>query len=83
MTCDPVAGLVQVPCIERNAAAANAALFSAQYVMFSDGQHRVSFDDVISAMMRTGKDMPVLYRETSEGGLAKVFRNPETEPAHE
>lgn len=83
LTCDPVAGLVQVPCIERNAAAANAALFSAQYVMFSDGQHRVSFDDVISAMMRTGKDMPVLYRETSEGGLAKVFRNPETEPVHE
>ena len=76
LTCDPVAGLVQVPCIERNAAAANAALFSAQFVMFSDGQHRVSFDNVIEAMMHTGKDMPALYRETSEGGLAAVFRKP-------
>ena len=44
--------------------------------MFSDGQHRVSFDNVIEAMMHTGKDMPALYRETSEGGLAKVFRKP-------
>ena len=77
LTCDPVAGLVQVPCIERNAAAANAALFAAQFVMFSDGTHRVSFDDVIRAMMHTGFDMPRLYRETSEGGLAKVFRMPQ------
>ena len=76
LTCDPVAGLVQVPCIERNAAAANAALFAAQFVMFSDGTHRISFDDVIRAMMHTGFDMPRLYRETSEGGLAKVFRMP-------
>ena len=79
LTCDPVAGLVQVPCIERNAAAANAALFSAQFVMFSDGSHRVSFDDVVTAMMHTGIDMPSLYRETSEGGLAKVFRIPHGE----
>ena len=76
LTCDPVAGLVQVPCIERNAAAANAALFAAQFVMFSDGSHRVSFDDVIKVMMNTGIDMPALYRETSEGGLAKVYRIP-------
>ena len=76
LTCDPVAGLVQVPCIERNAAAANAALFAAQFVMFSDGMHRVSFDDVIEVMMHTGIDMPRLYRETSEGGLAKVYRIP-------
>ncbi|MBQ6502822.1 MAG: L-serine ammonia-lyase, iron-sulfur-dependent, subunit alpha [Flexilinea sp.] len=76
LTCDPVAGLVQVPCIERNAAAANSALFSAQFVMFSDGAHRVSFDDVIEVMMHTGIDMPRLYRETSEGGLAKVYRIP-------
>lgn len=76
LTCDPVGGLVQVPCIERNAAAANAALFAAQFVMFSDGAHRISFDDVVSAMMRTGKDMPRLYRETSEGGLAVVYRRP-------
>ena len=76
LTCDPVAGLVQVPCIERNAAAANAALFAAQFVMFSDGSHRVSFDDVIEVMMHTGIDMPRLYRETSEGGLAKVYRIP-------
>ncbi|MBQ6508642.1 MAG: L-serine ammonia-lyase, iron-sulfur-dependent, subunit alpha [Flexilinea sp.] len=79
LTCDPVAGLVQVPCIERNAAAANAALFAAQFVMFSDGSHRLSFDDVVSAMMHTGLDMPSLYRETSEGGLAKVFRFPNGE----
>lgn len=79
LTCDPVAGLVQVPCIERNAAAANAALFAAQFVMFSDGSHRVSFDDVVTAMMHTGIDMPSLYRETSEGGLAKVFRIPHGE----
>ena len=79
LTCDPVAGLVQVPCIERNAAAANAALFSAQFVMFSDGTHRISYDDVIRAMMNTGQDMPRLYRETSEGGLAKVFRYPSGE----
>ena len=76
LTCDPVAGLVQVPCIERNAAAANAALFAAQFVLFSDGMHRVSFDDVIEVMMHTGIDMPRLYRETSEGGLAKVYRIP-------
>ena len=76
LTCDPVAGLVQVPCIERNAAAANAALFAAQFVMFSDGTHRVSFDDVIEVMMHTGIDLPRLYRETSEGGLAKVYRIP-------
>ena len=76
LTCDPVAGLVQVPCIERNAAAANAALFAAQFVMFSDGSHRISFDDVVKAMMNTGTDMPSLYRETSEGGLAKVYRIP-------
>ncbi len=79
LTCDPVVGLVQVPCIERNAAAANAALFAAQFVMFSDGSHRLSFDDVVSAMMRTGLDIPSLYRETSEGGLAKVFRFPNGE----
>lgn len=76
LTCDPVCGLVQVPCIERNAAAANAALFSAQFAMFSDGNHRVSFDDVIQVMMHTGKDMSALYRETAEGGIAKVYRLP-------
>lgn len=76
LTCDPVCGLVQVPCIERNAAAANAALYAAQFVMFSDGQHRVSFDDVIKVMMKTGKDMPLLYRETAEGGLATVYKMP-------
>ena len=74
LTCDPVGGLVQIPCIERNAAAANQALYAAQFAMFSDGAHRVSCDDVIDAMMRTGHDMPSLYRETSRGGLAKVFR---------
>jgi L-serine dehydratase len=76
MTCDPVNGLVQVPCIERNAFAAGIAHYVAQFVSFSDGSHRVSFDEVIEVMKHTGQDIPSLYRETSEGGLAKVYRLP-------
>lgn len=76
MTCDPVNGLVQVPCIERNAFAAGIAQYVAQFVSFSDGSHRVSFDEVIEVMKHTGQDIPSLYRETSEGGLAKVYRLP-------
>ncbi len=79
LTCDPVCGLVQVPCIERNATAASAALYAAQFVTYSDGSHRVSYDDVIRVMMKTGVDMPSLYRETAEGGLASVFRMPNEE----
>jgi L-serine dehydratase len=74
MTCDPVCGLVQIPCIERNAFAAARALDSNLYASFSDGSHRVSFDHVVEVMKQTGKDLPSLYKETAEGGLAKDFK---------
>lgn len=73
MTCDPVCGLVQIPCIERNAFAATRALDANLYAAFSDGNHRVSFDKVVQVMKRTGHDLPSLYKETSEGGLASEF----------
>ena len=73
MTCDPICGLVQIPCIERNAFAATRALDSNLYAAFSDGSHRVSFDRVVEVMKRTGHDIPSLYKETSEGGLAEGF----------
>lgn len=73
MTCDPVCGLVQVPCIERNAHAAGRALDSNIYATFAEGIHRVSYDQAVVIMKQTGKDLPSLYRETSEGGLAKEF----------
>ena len=71
MTCDPVCGLVQIPCIERNAFAAARALDSNIYASFSDGFHRVPFDEVVQVMKETGHDIPSLYKETGEGGLAK------------
>lgn len=70
LTCDPMCGLVQIPCIERNAYAAARALDSNLYATISDGKHRVSFDKVVAVMKQTGKDLPSLYKETSEGGLA-------------
>ena len=70
MTCDPVCGLVQIPCIERNAFAAARALDSNMYAAFSDGTHSVSFDKVVDVMKQTGHDLPSLYKETSQGGLA-------------
>lgn len=73
MTCDPVCGLVQIPCIERNAFAAARALDANIYASFSDGFHRVSFDEVVRVMKETGHDLPSLYKETSEGGLAGVL----------
>jgi L-serine dehydratase len=74
MTCDPVCGLVQIPCIERNAFAAARALDSNTYAAFSDGSHRVSFDRVVDVMKQTGHDLPSLYKETSQGGLAKDYK---------
>ncbi|MCI1647459.1 MAG: L-serine ammonia-lyase [Bacteroides sp.] len=74
MTCDPVCGLVQIPCIERNAYAAARALDANVYASITDGTHRVSFDRVVEVMKETGNDLPSLYKETSEGGLAKGFR---------
>ena len=70
LTCDPVAGLVQVPCIERNAFAAARALNHTNYAMLSDGRHLISFDKVVQTMAQTGHDLPSLYKETSKGGLA-------------
>ena len=75
MTCDPVCGLVQIPCIERNAFAACRALDSNVYSSFSDGRHRISFDHVVEVMKQTGKDLPSLYKETSAGGLALKYLN--------
>jgi L-serine dehydratase len=66
-------GLVQIPCIERNAFAAGRALDASMFALLSDGNHRVSFDRVIEAMEQTGHDLPNLYKETSEGGLAVTF----------
>ena len=70
LTCDPVAGLVQVPCIERNAVGAVKAIEAARLAMMGDGTHRVSLDEVIETMRRTGLDMNERYKETSQGGLA-------------
>ena len=81
MTCDPVCGLVQIPCIERNAYAAARALDSNIYSAFSDGRHRVSFDKVVDTMKETGKDLPSLYKETSQGGLAREYTQMGGEPA--
>ena len=74
MTCDPVCGLVQIPCIERNAFAATRALDCNLYASFSDGRHRVSFDRVVEVMKQTGHDLASLYKETGEGGLAKDWQ---------
>lgn len=74
LTCDPVDGLVQIPCIERNALAASRALDCATYALMSDGDNRVSYDDVLATMMQTGLDMHHDYRETSRGGLARFFK---------
>jgi L-serine dehydratase len=72
LTCDPIGGYVQIPCIERNAIAAVRAVDCAAYALLSDGRHMVSFDDVVKTMYETGKDMKAGYRETAQGGLAKI-----------
>ncbi|TKG97190.1 L-serine ammonia-lyase [Puteibacter caeruleilacunae] len=70
LTCDPVLGLVQIPCIERNVFAAARALNHNTYALLSDGRHRISFDQVTKTMLKTGHDLPKMYKETSIGGLA-------------
>ncbi len=70
LTCDPILGLVQIPCIERNAFAAARALNHNTYALLSDGRHRISFDQVVETMKRTGHDLGRGYKETSLGGLA-------------
>lgn len=70
LTCDPVGGRVQVPCIERNAFAAMRAMDCAAFALATDGRHTVSLDDVIDVMGATGLDLQAKYRETARGGLA-------------
>jgi L-serine dehydratase len=70
LTCDPIGGLVQVPCIERNAMAAVKAINAARLALRGDGNHFVSLDKVIKTMRETGKDMQSKYKETARGGLA-------------
>jgi L-serine dehydratase len=75
LTCDPVAGLVQVPCIERNAVGAVTAITAARLALAGDGSQLVSLDQVIATMMATGADMQDKYKETSRGGLAVNIPN--------
>jgi L-serine dehydratase len=70
LTCDPIAGLVQIPCIERNAMGAIKAINAARLALRGDGTHKVSLDQVITTMRQTGRDMSSIYKETSQGGLA-------------
>ncbi len=72
LTCDPVCGLVQIPCIERNAYAAARALDANLYAAISDGRHSVDFDRIVEVMKQTGHDLPSLYKETAQGGLAVI-----------
>jgi L-serine dehydratase len=74
LTCDPILGLVQIPCIERNAFAATRAVAAAEYALLSDGAHRVSLDEIVRTMHETGRALPNAYRETSRGGLAQIWK---------
>lgn len=74
LTCDPILGYVQIPCIERNAIAAGKALECAVYSLFSDGGHKISFDEAVKTMAETGRDIQSAYRETGIGGLAKNWK---------
>lgn len=73
LTCDPIGGLVQIPCIERNAMAAVRAVNAAKLSLIEDGRHHVSLDQVIETMKKTGHDMLSIYKETSQGGLAVIY----------
>lgn len=73
LTCDPVGGLVQIPCIERNAMASVGAINAARFALLGDGTHSVSLDQVIKTMDETGRDMLSKYKETAAGGLAATL----------
>ncbi|MBE6805961.1 MAG: serine dehydratase [Ruminococcaceae bacterium] len=75
LTCDPVCGLVQIPCIERNAVAAMRAINALSLANFLSGSRKISFDLIVETMYQTGKDLSRHYRETSEGGLAKLYKH--------
>ncbi|MBQ1826341.1 MAG: L-serine ammonia-lyase, iron-sulfur-dependent, subunit alpha, partial [Erysipelotrichaceae bacterium] len=77
LTCDPVNGLVQIPCIERNAVAAMRAVSSVNLSRFLYETRKISFDDVVETMYQTGRDMSEKYRETSHGGLAEMYKSRE------
>ena len=74
MTCDPVDGLVQIPCIERNGVGAVTALNAANLALLTKGKQQIRFDNVVQAMKEVGKDMHYKYKETSLGGLAQICR---------
>ena len=74
LTCDPVCGLVQIPCIERNAVSAMRAINALSLANFLSDSRKISFDIVVETMYRTGRDLSEHYRETSEGGLAKLYK---------
>ncbi|MDT8443665.1 MAG: L-serine ammonia-lyase, iron-sulfur-dependent, subunit alpha [Desulfuromonadales bacterium] len=74
LTCDPVLGLVQIPCIERNAHAATRALSCCHLALLTDGGHKVPFDEIVAVMKETGQALPSLYRETSGAGIAEAYR---------
>jgi L-serine dehydratase len=78
LTCDPVNGLVQIPCIERNAHAAAHAITCGNFALLSDGAHKISFTEIVGVMKETGKALPSLYRETAGGGIAEAYRQRET-----
>ncbi|NOY12140.1 MAG: serine dehydratase [Deltaproteobacteria bacterium] len=74
LTCDPVNGLVQIPCIERNAHAATRALSCCHFALLSGGEHKITFDEIVRVMKETGQALPPLYRETAGGGIANAYR---------
>ena len=74
LTCDPICGLVQIPCIERGAVAAMRAINALNLANFLSSTRKISFDLVVETMYQTGKDLKHHYRETSEGGLAKLYQ---------
>jgi len=74
LTCDPVNGLVQIPCIERNAHAATRALSCCHFALLAGGEHKITFDEITRVMKETGQALPSLYRETAGGGIAQAYR---------
>jgi L-serine dehydratase len=74
LTCDPVLGLVQIPCIERNAHAATRALSCCHFALLTDGRHKIPFDEIVAVMKETGQALPPLYRETAGAGIAQAYR---------
>lgn len=75
LTCDPIGGYVQIPCIERNAIAASKAITATLLAKYITGTHAISFDAVVKTMLKTGQDMRKAYRETAKGGLANLYKN--------